>query len=102
MACNLTKLDHPPFTFSGPAGLEVALTVGGTAAVITSVVYDGQVITAPWVLTIKQGRKVLVVIVVNQPGDLTQIREKCNGTTKLLQEFVFDEPFPRVFLIQGV
>jgi hypothetical protein len=101
MACKLTKLAHPPFTFSGAAGQEVTLTVSGIAAVITSVVYDGQVVASPWTFTIKPGRKVLVVIVVNQVGDLTRINEKCNGTTHLLQEFVFDDAFPRVFFIQG-
>jgi hypothetical protein len=101
MACKLTKLASPPFTFSGPAGQEVTLAVSGTAAVITSVVYDGQPLKAPWSFTIKPGRKVLVVIVVNQVGDLTRIDESCNGGAKPLQEFVFDDAFPRVFLIQG-
>ena len=101
MACKLTKLAHPPFTFSGAAGQVVKLTVSGTAAVITSVVYDGQAMTSPWSFTIKPGRKVLVVIVVNQAGDLTCINEQCNGTANLLQEFLFDDAFPRVFFIQG-
>ncbi|HVR08170.1 MAG TPA: hypothetical protein VMW75_08985 [Thermoanaerobaculia bacterium] len=108
MACKLTKVAHPPFTFSGPAGQDVTLTVTGTAAVITSVNYDGQPLPQqgqpappPWTFTIKPGRKVLVVIVVNQPGDLTRINEKCNGTANLLQELVFDDAFPRVFFIQG-
>jgi hypothetical protein len=105
MPCKLTKLNHPPHAFSGPIGQSVTITVSGHAAVITSVAYDDQAIPPPWTFSIKQGRKVLVVIVVSQPqpppGNLVKIEEKCNGTTQVLMEFVYDDAFPRVFVIAG-
>jgi len=102
MACKLKRLKHPPPHFSAASGASVTLGAGGSAAVLASVVYDGQAVHAPWTFTVKPGRTVLVVVVANQPGELTQIQEVCNGSHKVLEEFVFGDGDASVFVIQGV
>ena len=105
MACKLAKSTKPWVDFEGKAGDQVKLGVTSDSggAVITSVVYDGASLSAPWTVTLSAGKKILTVVVDNPvPRDWTTIQELCDSGASTLKHYTFDPYGPaQSFVIEA-
>jgi hypothetical protein len=105
MACKLSESKKPKVDFEGKTGDQVQLGVSSDSkgATIVSVVYDGNILSAPWKVTLAAGKKFLTVLIDNPvPRDWTTIEEICNGSTQPLKHYPFDPYGPtQTFIIEA-
>ena len=108
MACCLKVSTTAKEDFTGDTGCETTLTIKaprGAAAEILHIRYAGTEIDAeaPFEFTIKQGRRMLIVLFAcSKPGAVLQLVEVCGAAEQVIDRHNFDPRNPaRGYVVLG-